>query len=106
MTKTKDELIDELQYDCEILLPLDVSTDDAVDAGFKHGCLKMYDHRQKEIDELNRFWAHRWMVVAHWICSQVGVIKGEDLIEIMEEMDEAAQASFDAAASRVMEVKE
>lgn len=45
MTKTKDEIIAKMQHDC-------VNQQGEYQDGVRYGALRMYDHRQKEIDVL------------------------------------------------------
>lgn len=87
MTKTKDEIVAEIgngehviNYSTPIM-PSDVRR--AYSLGVELGASKMYDYRQKEIDEVNRWWAERWLEL-RMICTP------DDYLKRAFELDAAA----------------
>jgi len=85
---TKNELIAKMQHDC-------VNQQGEYQDGVRYGALRMYDHRQKEIDDANRWWSVRWQKIR-----ELQKQKQSDAAVLLGSL---TMKELDAAAARVME---
>lgn len=108
MSKTKDKLIDSMWKSYYSVF----AVSNPCQSCFKSAASEIYDHRQKEIDELqdtlerereghdlhldevNRWWAERWITFSKHLLAQT------DLSIVS-----TSEKEMDAAAARVREVK-
>lgn len=97
MTKTKDEMIEEM-----LEAEKRTMANDRELAGFSEGCRKMYDARQKELDTLRQVSQqeiNRLRIVINRIC---GAVMDNDMAEIRKLVD-AELGDDDAAAKKILE---
>ena len=100
----KDELIQQWQmaYEHEEeLTRLGFHTANAEQLALAHGASRMYDHRQKEIDAVNRWWASRWQTSHDWWYGPNGLEPSRNEYNLSDEQLRAVK-EMDAAAAKVM----